>query len=138
MEHWIQYHNPDVMEYGIDEVTGPPYSILSDKAIVAPHRAVIWLVGRRAAVDHRIYLAGWYLPNEVRSAHPETGFLYEYPCDTGADCDPMPDIKQRSWYPDLLKLTGNFHRGLTRITRRNVRQGLLDLAAECGAPLEEG
>lgn len=136
MEHWIQYHNPDVMGYGIDEAEGPPYSILSDKAIVAPDIAVIWLVGRRAAIDHGIYLAGWYLPDEVRAAPTDSGFLYEYPCETGSDCDPIPDIKREPWYPHLLKLTANFHHGLSKISRRDVRGGLMSLAEEFGAPFD--
>lgn len=134
MEHWIQYHSPEVMKYGIDEVEGPPFYILSDKAILAPTETIIWLVGRRAAIDNGIYLSGWYTPEGVHAAPSNTGFFYEYPCELAGDCDPMPDIKTQDWYPDLLKLTKSFHSGLTRISNKKIRDGLLALAIAYGAP----
>jgi len=133
MENWIQYHNPDVMSYGVDHVGGPPFSVLSDKVIAAPHDAIIWLTGRRAAIDGGVYLAGWVQVDEVLAAPVDAGFLYEYVGATGAKCNPMPDIRSAPWYQDLLKLTSNFHHGLTRVRSKKINKGLAELATACGA-----
>jgi hypothetical protein len=31
MAHWVQYHTPVRMGYGVDQVSGPPFGVLSDK-----------------------------------------------------------------------------------------------------------
>jgi hypothetical protein len=127
MNDWIQYHNPDVMEYGIDAIQGPPYSIVSDKAVFPCEGLRIWIVGRRAAIDSNIYLGGWMVVDEVvDSGNPQ--FLYEYLGQNGHDCNPMPPISDAAWYPALLKLTGNFRFGLTEIKNKTVSDGLKALA----------
>lgn len=127
MNDWIQYHNPDVMRYGIDDVQGPPYGVISDKVIFPCEGVRIWIVGRRAALDLEIYLGGWMLVDGIgESTHPD--FLYEYYGEKGEDCNPMPPIGNESWYRSLLKLTGNFRFGLTEIKSKSIAKGLGDLA----------
>jgi hypothetical protein len=127
MNDWLQYHNPNVMDYGIDDVPGPPFTIVSDKVIFPCDGVRIWLLGRRAAIDPEIYLGGWMIVEGIRaSSHPK--FLYEYYGESGLLCDPMPGISGALWYPDVLKLTGNFRFGLTEIKRSSTSKGLRELA----------
>lgn len=129
MNDWLQYHNPDVMDCGIDDVIGPPFSVLSDKVIVPYEGVRIWVVGRRAAADSEIYLGGWMIVDGIRaSSHPR--FLYEYYGDSGVDLDPMPAISAEEWYGALLKLTRNFRFGLTELKQPKVAAGLHALAEE--------
>jgi hypothetical protein len=123
MNDWIQYHNPDIMHAGIDDVVGPPFAVVSDK-VIFPHEGVrIWVVGRRAAVDLAIYLGCWMKVEGIRgSRHPD--FLYEYYGNTGIAFDPMPAISDEDWYGALLKLTGNFRFGLTQLKHPKVAAGL--------------
>lgn len=129
MNDWLQYHNPDVMGYGIDEVSGPPYSVLSDKVIFPCEGVRIWIVGRRAAVDLAIYLGGWMLVDGIRDAR-HADFLYEYHGESGVDLDPMPTISDESWYAHLLRVTGNFRFGLTELKSPEVAAGLRALAEQ--------
>jgi hypothetical protein len=129
MTHWLQYHNPDFMEYGVDEVSGPPFVVYSSKVILPIEGSTIWLVGRRAAIDLNVYLAGWMLIAGVRSsAHPS--FDYEYFGDEGLECDPMPAISDEPWYPELLKLTGSFRFGLTELKKPSLVSALRELSED--------
>jgi hypothetical protein len=120
---WIQYHNPDVMDGGIDDVVGPPFAVVSDKAIFPCEGVRIWVVGRRAAVDLAIYLGCSMEVEGIReSSHPD--FLYEYYGDTGIIFDPMPAISGEEWYKPLLRLTGDFRFGLTEVKHPEVAAGL--------------
>ena len=133
MTHWVQYHTPDRIGFGVDEVDGPPYSIVTDKAKDDPRGDVVWLVGRTDDPDSPVYLSGWFVVDDVQ-ASPHPDFLFEYIGQRGALCDPMPDITEEPWYRQLLGITGNYKFGLTEVKLRPVLNGLRAVAARAGCP----
>ena len=46
MKNLIQYHRPERMGCGVDEIGGPPFSILTSVANGNPIGDRVWLVGR--------------------------------------------------------------------------------------------
>jgi hypothetical protein len=47
MDHFIQYHSPEVMGSGIDEVPSEPYQVYTSHTYANPVGAVVWLIGRK-------------------------------------------------------------------------------------------
>lgn len=128
--HWLQYHRPELMGFGVEKLPAHPFFVLTNKA-EGNIGDVMWLVGRRAAGPD-VYIAFWFEVQRVmKSSNPL--FLYEY-CGEGAYCDPQPKISSEPWYPALLKCTGNYHFGLTDITASPVLAELHESATNAGSP----
>jgi hypothetical protein len=128
-------HTPDVMGYGVDQVVGPPYTIVTDKAKDNPIGDFVWLVGRTEGPDSPVYLRMWFVVNQVQ-ASPIQDFLFQYVGERGGLCSPMPVVSDRAWFRQLLGMTGNFKFGLTEVKLRAVLNGLRAAAAEAGCPQE--
>jgi hypothetical protein len=115
------------MGYGIDEVIGLPFGILTSKAPGNPIGATVWVVGKTTDSVSPIYLACSFIVDTVRaSKHPD--FLYEYLGEQGENYEPLRCVSDQHWYPKLLRLTGNFRFGLTELSP-DVLNGLLTVAA---------
>ncbi len=138
-KHWVQYHTPDRMGYGIDECgtgQGDAFGLVTNKncGVHDPRGDVVWVVGITTAPDSPVYLGWWFVIDDVLpSPHPE--FLYQLVGQRGGACDPMPIISGETWYRQLLGMTGNFQFGLTEVRIRAVLNGLRAAAASAGCRL---
>ena len=147
-KHWIQYHTPDRMGYGIDECgiresntdetkeTEGMFSLVTKKdlGIHNPVGDVAWVVGKTQDVDSPVYLGWWFIVKDVVPSL-DPNFLYQFVGEVGASCFPQPIISNEPWYPRLLGMTGNFKFGLTEINIRAVLDGLRTAATNVGCPL---
>lgn len=135
-KHWVQYHTPARMGYGINECgVGPPFQLVTSKdcRIHNPEKDIAWVVGLTEEVDSPVLLGCWFRVDAVEaSSHPD--FLYQFVGDEGGSCDPLPVISDRDWYPRLTRMTTAFRRGLTEVTDPRVLAGLREAAAEVGIP----
>lgn len=127
----VQYHSPDVMGEGVDELEGPPFSLLTSKAPGNPVGARAWIVGKTQDFESPVYLACSFIVDNV-VASPDPRFLYRYIGVSGANYRPLRCISDQAWYPQLEALTGNFRFGLTVLSQA-VLQGLLAAAEELPA-----
>lgn len=137
MAHWVQYHTPVRMGCGIDECGGPPFAVLTDKVPFSdtggPFGEVVWLVGLRDEPGSPMYLGEWFVIDKMPpSDNPD--FAYCYAGEAGASLRPMPVLSGRPWYRALLRLTGDFRFGLTRVPPGPILDGLRAAAAEAGHP----
>lgn len=134
-KHWVQYHTPDRMGYGIDECDGDGFGMLTRKdcGLHNPVGDVAWLVGRPDDGDDAVYLGGWFVVRDVE-ASPHPDFRYLFVGDTGRSCDPLPVVSDRDWFPQLVRLTTAFRRGLTEVPPGPILAGLRAAAAEVGCP----
>lgn len=82
MSHFIQYHSPDVMLCGVDEVDGPPYGIFTSKAPTNRIGSTVWVVGRTMGGQSPIYLACSFVVDDAFDTS-DPRFLYEYVGDEG-------------------------------------------------------
>ncbi|MCS6978048.1 MAG: hypothetical protein NZM31_13720, partial [Gemmatales bacterium] len=156
-EHWVQYHTPEVMGYGIDECFAPPrpskkgkntkkkgqpanpareYSLLTNKyfGLVDPRGDVAWVIGVTDEPASPVYLGWWFLIKDIRASVDED-FEYELVGNIGGAPSRLLVISDRPWFRILQGLTGNFDFGLTRITHRRVVRGLCEAAHDAGCPL---
>lgn len=127
MLHFVQYHSPDVMGFGVDEVGGPLFGVLTSKAPDNPVGSTVWVVGKTMEASSPIYLACSFVVDQVRASR-DPRFLYEYVGERGVNYEPLRCISDQEWYPKLLRLTGNFRFGLTELSP-DVLKGLLAAAA---------
>lgn len=157
VDHWVQYHNPDVMGCGIEECCAPPpkpkrsksrksqppprpqvqyYSLLTNKyfGLTDPRGDVAWVVGLTNAPNSPVCLGWWFVIADIR-ASGIPGLEYELIGTEGGACFPAHPISNRPWLRILQGLTGNFEFGFTRLRHRQVIRGLCDAAAEAGCPL---
>ena len=131
MKNLIQYHRPERMGCGVDEIGGPPFSILTSVANGNPIGDRVWLVGRTSDLSSDVFISYCFIVDDVVAAnHPV--FLYRYVGETGTEFDEMPKISDAAWYPKLLKMTGNFNFGLTTITQDEIVSGLVEAADKEG------
>ena len=78
-----------------------------------------------------MFISYCFIVDDVEASnHPE--FLYRYVGLTGVEFDTMPKMSGTGWYPDLLKVTGNFNFGLTTITQDEIVTGLIEAADKEG------
>jgi hypothetical protein len=147
MAHWVQYHTPERMGYGIDEAfldgdefdgesEGYRFSMVSNKAPDDPRGDVIWVVGITAKSDSPVSLGWWFVVADIVAAnHPD--FEFRYVGDSGGACrQPLPVISGEPWYRQLLGMTHNFRDGLTEVRIPAVLRGLRVAAARGGCPQE--
>jgi|GEM_PF-3649312 len=127
MLHFVQYHSPEVMECGVDEVGSPPFGVLTSKAPDNPIGSTVWIVGKTLQAHSPVYLACSFVVDDVL-ASLDPRFLYEYVGEEGVNYDPLRCVSDQEWYPQLLRLTGNFRFGLTEVSP-SVLEGLRAIAA---------
>lgn len=125
MLHLIQYHSPDVMECGVDDIDGPPYGIFTSKAPGNPIGSTVWVIGKTTESQSPVYLACSFVVDEVL-ASSDPRFLYEYVGAEGVSYHPLRCVSEQAWYPQLLRLTGNFRFGLTEASP-TILAGLREL-----------
>jgi hypothetical protein len=142
--HWVQYHTPERIGYGIDEAgsgddtteddsNGYRFSMVSNKAPDDPRGDIVWVVGITAEPNSLVYLGWWFVVDDIVAAnHPE--FRFRYLGRQGRRCDPMPVIAGERWYRLLLGMTHNYKDGLTEVRVPAVLKGLRAAAARAGCP----
>src|SRR4051812_16364353 len=120
-KHWVQYHSPSRMGYGIDECGTDEgegeigrFWLVTSKSLGGhdPRGDVAWVVGKTCDEDSPVYLGWWFVVEAVGpSDNPE--FQYHFGGNKGGPCDPLPGLTGRPWFPRLVQMTSAFRGGLT-------------------------
>ncbi len=126
MRHFVQYHNPDVMGSPYKSSTGN-FSIFSDKFFRSLVGATVWLVTGKGQPRH-YYLCSTFTVDRVERDNAGR-FRNRVSGSVGQDLDPFVEIGEMSWFPELLKVTGNFGLGLQPITNKTIIRGLEDVVS---------
>jgi hypothetical protein len=114
MEHWVQYHNPDRIGYEYGEGDDEPFSILTGKSAVErlPGNTV-WLIAGQGRPRHYT-LCEMFVVDEIGRVD-EAGFRYVASGSQGTRFVPPVPLGSEVWFRGLLRHTGHFAFGLSRL-----------------------
>ncbi|NUQ62037.1 MAG: hypothetical protein HUU20_06090 [Pirellulales bacterium] len=118
--------NPQVQHVtGTLEVVGVPFRI-RDHLL----QNTVWFVTGEGAGARQYSLGSMFRVTEVGEAS-EDGFK-QFAAGPGRVFQPAIPIKDMAWFPEVLRVTGNFAFGVTEVKDEAVIAGLTQLAAEAG------
>jgi hypothetical protein len=119
MHHFVQYHNPDLM--GRYRSSQKNYGIVTNKFFTSLVGGTVWLVTSKGRQPRRYFLCSSFVVDKVERDNAGR-FRNRAIGSRGQDCD--VEIGNQSWFPELLKTTGNFGLGLLPISSKAIIQGL--------------
>lgn len=119
MRHFVQYHNPD--EMGPYRHRNKDFAIVTNKDFESIVGSTVWLVTRKGPRPYRYFLCSSFIVDEVERGN-RGRFKNRAVGSEGRDCD--IEIGNQPWFPELLRVTGNFGLGLQPISNRAVIEGL--------------
>ena len=114
-EHFVQYRNPDLMGrvFGEGEGEGEPFSILSGKSVERLPGNTVWLIAGEGRPRH-YSLCEVFVVDEIGRANIGT-FRYVARGRQGTRFEPPIPLGHEVWFGALLRHTGNFAFGLSRL-----------------------
>ena len=125
MVDYIVYHNPDSMGYPASQVT--KLEIVTDKQVKSAIGSRVWLLTGEGR-PRRFYIRGYFVVDVIDSGD-EDGFRTRLSGADGRLFEPMLDLTDESWFPELMRRQGNFAFGLQRIGDEKIVRCLEDFTA---------
>jgi hypothetical protein len=119
MRHFIQYHNPDVMGRPY-QASHKNFGIVTNKFFASLVGGTVWLVTGKGR-PRRYFLCSSFIVDKVE--RDNAGCFRNRPIGS-AGRDLNVEIGELPWFPELLKMTGNFGLGLLPISSKTIIQGL--------------
>ena len=123
MAHFVQYHNPDVMDPFRPSTT---FGILTNKRGSLRQGDTIWLVTGEGR-PREYFLCETFVVGRVASKAAGK-FKYQVSGSDGKSLYPLKIDKTTSWFRELLRVTGNFRYGLQPIRNQSILGALKDLS----------
>jgi len=122
VEHFVQYHNPDIVgtdvayvaeheEFAVGTNKTPPRGLLGSR---------VWLIGGEGR-PRRYFLCYHFLADRVVDA-PDDHFRYTISGAEGRRFVPPLDLTDEPWFAAFLKFNANFSLGLRRIPGEYLKQ----------------
>lgn len=119
MEHYVQYHNADVMGVScreFDEDEG--FGIVTNKPVSKLRGSKVWLISGEGS-PRKYFLCYWFIVDEVgQSEDPD--FKFYATGHIGVFLRPPILLNQLPWFKDFLKSQRNFWWGLRKIEDRYI------------------
>jgi len=115
MTHFVQYHNPDVMD---PFRPSPTFGIVTDKRGGLRKGDTVWLVTGEGR-PREYFLCETFVVERVASQIAGK-FTYRVSGSDGKSLYPLKIDKTASWFRELLKVTGNFRYGLQPIKNQSI------------------
>ena len=103
------------------------FGIVTDKFFRSLVGATVWLVTGKGRPRH-YFLCSTFTVDKVECDNAGR-FRNRVSGSVGRDLDPFVEIGEMPWFPELLKVTGNFGLGLPPITNKTIIRGLQDVAS---------
>ncbi len=103
------------------------FGIVTDKFFRSLVGATVWLVTGKGRPRH-YYLCSTFTVDKVERDNAGR-FRNRVSGSVGQDLDPFVEIGEMPWFPELLKVTGNFGLGLQPITNKTIIRGLQDVVS---------
>jgi hypothetical protein len=120
IRHFMNYHNPKVMEHDFTSVN--TFGILTNKRVRDLPGDIVWMIGRKDSS------AAYWLYGRFRVNHAgltdDSFFRYEVQGVDGYWFRPPMRLDTESWFPELLKCTANFSTGFQSIKDDILVKGL--------------
>jgi hypothetical protein len=132
MRHFIAYHSPTKMGYQYTASQGQKESVFTNKPVQHVVGNVVWVVTFR---DKRDYSLASVFEVSDWDDNGKAGFKHRI-SGKGHPFQPWKAIKHLSWFPKLLRATGNFGLGLQEVSNPEVVAGLVEIASRDGYDLK--
>jgi hypothetical protein len=122
-EHYVQYHNPDLIGTTVDEVAeSESFAVGTNKRPGAVFGSRIWLIGGEGR-PRRYYLCYCFVADRIVDA-PDDLFRFTITGSSGRRFIPPVELTNEPWFGEFLRYNANFSLGLRRIPEGYV--GLLE------------
>jgi hypothetical protein len=129
MRHFIAYHNTEKMGYALSD--GNPQRVLTNKPVNHLRGNTVWLVTFEGTGTPRQYcLASVFRADKV--GEKDEGGFTRYASGPGHFFHPHVPIKDTGWFPEVLRVTGNFGLGVQEVKDHAVIAGLTEIAKRAG------
>jgi hypothetical protein len=127
MRHFVQYHNPDILEpyYPSNE-----FGIVTNKPVKNLLGETVWLVSRQGNPSQYI-LCEAFVVDEIDSGGGD-GFKHSVTGVRGWSFRKPVVIDDKRWFEVLRRATGNFAFGLQPMNDKRVVKGLKAVAEAYG------
>ena len=124
MTHFIQYHNPDIMDQF--HPSKKTFGIVSNKRAGLREGDTVWLVAGEGK-PRQYFLCETFVVDKI-VPRPAGKFRFYM---SGSDGKPLYPLKidKTSWFRELLKITGNFRFGLQPIKNQSIIDALQRISA---------
>jgi hypothetical protein len=128
MRHFIAYHNTEKMGWPLQE--GGPLRLLTNKPIDHLYQETVWFIAGEGTGERQYSLGSVFRASEVGTTDEDS--FKRYATGPGHVFQPQIPIKNMSWFPEVMRVTGRFGLGVQEIKDENVIAGLRQLAAQAG------
>ena len=123
MQHFVVYHNPDVMGYPVLDVERPAIYTKKQRSDAVGGR--VWLITGEGR-PRKFKLRSTFIVQAVEKSD-RPGFTARITGKEGHLFHPMLAIDSEPWFPQFKKKQGNFAFGFQPINDAAVESGLLAL-----------
>jgi hypothetical protein len=132
MQHFIAYHNTEKMGHPLPD--SEHQRLLTNKLVSHLLHNIIWFVTSEGTRHPRQYCLGSVFRVTEIGPTGEDGFK-RFASGLGHVFKPRILIKNMSWFPEVLRVTGNFRWGVQQVQDRTVIAGLTKFAQQVGYEL---
>jgi hypothetical protein len=111
MKHFVAYHNTEKMGRPLHE--GEPLRLLTNKPVRPLLHHTVWFITGEGSGSRQYALGSVFRVTEVKDAN-EDGFTHSASGlpEHGHVFQPPIPIKEMEWFPEVLRVTGNFGLGV--------------------------
>jgi hypothetical protein len=127
MRHFIAYHNTEKMGYSLPD--GNPQRVLAKRPVNGLRGNTVWLV-EGTGTPRQYCLASVFRVDKV--GETDEGRFTWFASGPGHFFHPHVPIKHTSWFPEVLRVTGNFAWGVRETKDHAVIAGLTEIAKSAG------
>ncbi len=128
MRHFIAYHNTEKMGYSLQD--GEPLGLLTNKPVNHLLHNTVWFVTGEGTGTRQYSLGSVFRVAEVGDT--DEGGFKRFASGPGHVFQPPIPIKDKEWFPEVLRATGHFGLGVQEVKDEAVVAGLIQLAAQDG------
>ena len=125
MSGYVVYHNPEKMGYPASQVK--TLEIVTDKQVKNAVGSRVWLLTEK--VSHGGIKWGGYFIVDLIDSGKGDGFRTRLSGSVGEIFEPMLELTDEAWFPELIRTQGHFAFGLQRIGDEKIVRCLEDFAA---------
>src|SRR5258708_7353942 len=131
MDHYVTYHNTDVMGYLCDQTSTTPFSIVTDKSGSGLIGNNLWLISGEGK-PRKYFLCSVFVVDDV-GEDVASGYKHYAAGKSGIAFRPPIQLDKNTWFRGFLRSQQNFRFGLSQIKDPSYTTELERLA---GVPSE--
>lgn len=128
MRHFIAYHNTEKMGRPLHD--GDPLALATNKAVNHLLHNIVWFITGEGVGPRRYALGSVFCVAKV--GETTAGDFKRFASGPGHVFQSPVPVNEMEWFPEILRITGNFGLGVQEVKGETVIAGLLRIAAQAG------